>query len=66
MKKLVLNELESLELQELGWCMIVRDGFYILIQEEKDHLNPDYSITIFNPYDEIVMTQTKEIRENEK
>ena len=70
MRKLVLKANESLELQKFGAVVIVRNGFDILIEKaterEKRYFNRDYNITVFCAYDEVVLTQTKEIRENEK
>lgn len=55
MKKLVLNEKESLELQRDGAVHIERNGFEILVEKEDYYFNSDYIITIINPYDKVVV-----------
>ena len=65
MRKLVLNANESLKLQKFGKVVIVRNGFDILVEKaneiDKRYINLDYIITVFNPYDKVVLKQTKEI-----
>ena len=52
MKKLVLNEVESKILQRDGYVYIVRNGFDILVEGDKDC---GYIITSINPYDKVVV-----------
>jgi hypothetical protein len=62
MKKLVLNELESLELQRVGAVEITRNGYDILVEKEKDFKGGDYRITIINPYDTVSLFR-KDLRQ---
>jgi hypothetical protein len=62
MKKLVLNEQESKELLEAGAVEIVRNGFDILVEKEKDFKGGDYRITIINPYDRVSLFR-KDLRQ---
>lgn len=58
MKKLILNEEESKDLEECGSVEIQRNGFDILV--EKDYsIESGYVITLINPY-EIVLTRKGE------
>lgn len=61
MKKLVLNKLESLELKRNGAVFIVRNGFDILVRIDKytGYTEHNYIIKIFNPYEEVVITNDK-------
>lgn len=55
-KKLVLNELESLELKRDGAIYIVRNGFDILVEiDYTDYMDTDYIIMVNNPYKEVVI-----------
>ena len=60
MKKLVLNETESKDLQKDGATYIYRGGFDILVEvnsyyiEGSDDESTKYIITIVNPFDKVV------------
>ena len=60
MKKLVLGRWESSELRKHGVVEIIRSGFNILVENEKDWIDGEYRITIINPYDKVVLYERKE------
>jgi hypothetical protein len=55
MKKLVLSELESLELQRDGAVEITRNGFDILVEIDRGFGGGDFIITVVCPYDKVVV-----------
>ena len=60
MKKLVLDRWETNELRKNGVVEIIRSGFNILVENEKDWIDGEYRITIINPYDKVVLYERKE------
>lgn len=63
MKKLVLTLEESRELKETGTVEIERNGFPMLVEvnpyfdenEEENHLNKRYNVTIIDCFDKVVL-----------
>ena len=63
MKKLVLNEIETMTLKEHEAVAIERNGFTILIEvndffdenEIEDYINKRYNITIIDCFDKVVL-----------
>jgi hypothetical protein len=63
MKKLVLNNFETYELKKYGQVEIIRNGFLILVEQEPVYEKGEYIIRIMNPYNRIVFTETKAVKE---
>lgn len=54
MKKLVLTKEESKALKEYGSVEVTRNGFDILVEEDRE-VECGYIITIINPYEKIII-----------
>jgi hypothetical protein len=63
MKKLVLNNFETYELKKYGFVEIERNGFTIIVEQEPVYDKGEYIIRIMNPYNRIVFTETKVVKE---
>lgn len=60
MKKLILNETETKELEQDGVVEITRNGFDILVEKNRNTWEDEpYIITIINPFEQVVLTKTK-------
>ena len=58
MRKLILNDYETMQLEKYGAVEITRNGFDILIEKRSEWEILDdnyYDVTIVNPYDKVVL-----------
>lgn len=66
MKDLVLNEMETKELEKEGVVEIERNGFDIVVEKAAEWEDEPYIITIINPFENVKLTKETKKQSNKK